>query len=219
MNKPKRRKRGNEKSPCAAYPAGWIKPKRWPTPQDFYAAIQEYFDACDAHNEQVQTKDGDVIEINKPLPKTMTGIHRHLNISKEGFRKYKLQEGYGEVVEWARRICEDDLLTGALTGRYYSKTAHFALMRHHGWREPSRGTSVNFNTTNNKVVILAPPEHDAAKEFGIVEDGAGDRMIEVDFTKALNAPAPNGHSNGHSNGTERKRIKPAGKEDKGDGGA
>jgi len=74
-----------------------------------------------------------------------------------------------------------------MTGRYRDAPAIFNLKANYGWIETSKVDHTGIPP--NQVLIIAPSEHSAVEEYGVLKDGESDE-VEAPYVniKQLNTP-------------------------------
>jgi hypothetical protein len=70
--------------------------------------IQEYFDICKAGREEtVVTPRGEVVKVNKQIPRTMSGLALHLGVTRQTILNYSAKDEFFGVITRAKQCCED----------------------------------------------------------------------------------------------------------------
>lgn len=82
------------------------KPLKFKTVEELQSKIDEYFAWCDNRKRKILTKQGDVVEIDDPRPKTISGLADFLDCDRKTIVNYGHKDDYFPTIARARRKCE-----------------------------------------------------------------------------------------------------------------
>lgn len=89
-----------------ANPVG--RPTKYKTREDLIEIVNQYFNECDEHTKEVYSpKLDEVLTVKDPLPYTMSGLGRRLNLSRQALMEYKNSEKFGDIIKEARQAVEE----------------------------------------------------------------------------------------------------------------
>lgn len=133
-NKPAVRK-GKKKTPAEKGKVG--RPPMFSNREDLQAAVNSYFDKCDAGIEvEVITKRGEVAKITKKTPYTVPGLAYHLGFSyRQAVWEYSHKEEFSDIITRALLRIQMQRNEQALTEDSNPKFAAFDLNANFGWTE------------------------------------------------------------------------------------
>lgn len=109
--------------------------------------IEEYFDRCDAINEENSKK------IAKPY--TMSGLLFHIGLSKHEFEELLSNKKYAEILKSAKSRIEAFIEEKALSGELSNNASQGSLKYYFGWGEKEKNEN---ETEECKIFITMSDE-------------------------------------------------------------
>ena len=117
-----------------------MKTFKYTDPDILQAKIEEYWVICkEGKDYQVITKKGDVVSVNKEIPRTIPGLAYHLGFkSRQSMWDYEHEHNnktIAYIITRARLAIETDNVEKGLTGQYESKTNNLNLAANYGYSQ------------------------------------------------------------------------------------
>lgn len=129
------------------------RPPMYETPEDMQKVIDEYFDWCDNRVKVVyDKKSGSEISITHPAPYTMSGLARHLGMSRRALVDYKKKSKFLPTIKEARERVQEDVETRLMETRNQTG-AIFNLKNNFNWKEKTVFAGDEDNPITAKVEI------------------------------------------------------------------
>lgn len=174
------------------------RPRKYTKVEIMQQKIDAYFKKCETNKQTVLTKAGEIAEVDAPLPKTILGLALALDCDRHTLQEYEKLPEFSTTIKKAKAECAQDSILGAMTGRWKEASSIFNLKANHGWIETNKVDHTGIPP--NQVLIIAPNEHSAVEEYGMLEDGESDE-VKAPYVniKQLNAPVngKNGRNGKH----------------------
>jgi hypothetical protein len=119
-------------NPQDKHPGG--RPLKFETVEDLQQAIEEYFDYCDNRIQHVYSpKQEKVIEVIDPAPYTMSGLARHIGLSRQGLLDYANRDQFLDAIKAARERVHEDVESRLMEKN--ATGAIFNLKNNFGWKD------------------------------------------------------------------------------------
>lgn len=94
------------------------RPRKFETPDQMDEAVQQYFRTI----------------LENELPATVTGLARHLGMSRQALCNYEGRDEFVDTVKNAKQMVEEAIESGMYRG-YSTPGAIFSLKNNFGWRD------------------------------------------------------------------------------------
>jgi hypothetical protein len=106
------------------------RPRKFETPKQLQGLIDDYFDKCDNNTIQIVNKDGEIVDLKKPIPYTVEGLAVALNTNRETLLAYQTEyeESFSDIIKNAKAKIALKLTEKALMGEV-DKTVYIFLMK------------------------------------------------------------------------------------------
>ena len=112
------------------------RPLKFKTVAELQEKIDAYFYECDNHRTEVVAKNGDIVLVKRPTPKTITGLALALETTRETLLDYELlYKDYNKVVREAKMRCQNDTESRGLAGELSAPVTIFTLKNNYGWKD------------------------------------------------------------------------------------
>jgi hypothetical protein len=132
--------------------------KKFETPEQMQAAIEEYFAKCDAGRKRKYVSQGRVLEIaDSAIPYTVSGLALCLGVDIRTLNNYENRKGYEEffpIVRAAKLRVLQCLEERGLTGEYNANIVKFQLSCNFGYKEAAKedGTEIGSDSERNEIL-------------------------------------------------------------------
>ena len=78
------------------------QPPKWKDPEELQALIDAYFLECKNNQEEVVTKDGLVVKVNRPEVPTIAGLAYHIGVDRHTVYNYAYKDAFFHTIKKAR---------------------------------------------------------------------------------------------------------------------
>lgn len=113
------------------------RPLKFQTVKELQAAIDEYFEYCDNRiNKVYSAKSDGVIEFIDPAPYTMSGLARHIGLSRQALIDYTNRDEFLDTIKAAREKVHEDVETRLMEKQ--ATGAIFNLKNNFGWKDQTQ---------------------------------------------------------------------------------
>ena len=115
---------------------GGGRPPIFDNAEDLQKAVDNYFDYCDDPKNNIikQVVQGkEIIKVHTPIPYTMAGLARKLEMSRETLNEYGKSEMFSDILMRARERVHEANITLAMTGCHDSRIAALNLASNFGY--------------------------------------------------------------------------------------
>lgn len=142
------------------------RPKHLKSPKQIQQAIDQYFSDCDDRCVDVyDKKTQEVNQVSTPAPYTIEGLCNQLEMDRETFLAYEMQEeqdALSKIIRRAKRKVQHDHVERALDGRSNATLAIFLMKNNFGYKDRSE-QDANINLlTPLKIEVI---NEDAKREL------------------------------------------------------
>lgn len=139
------------------------RPLKFKSAAELEKKIDEYFDECAQQTAQIVTKDGEVVEVNRPRIPTMSGLAVYLDTTRRTLCDYHRRDRFCNAISRARARVEA-AMEDALFHKETCNGAKFALSNNFSdWAERTDNShNVKGNVSVQLVSYAKGPDADPA---------------------------------------------------------
>lgn len=130
------------------YPFLKVSEKLFKTPEELIEKIQEFFDECKDHQEEVMSASGVIKYVSRPMMPTVHALSSYLGIQMQTLSDYEKKEGYEpfhHVVKMAKEYIYGMKTLGLINGKGATQGLIFDLKNNHNWKDKVEVESDNRN--------------------------------------------------------------------------
>lgn len=113
------------------------RPLNFKSEKELEKKIQAYFDMCDSRMVE-EIRGNEVVSVNRPRPKTITGLAVALDTNRQTLLEYQAREKFADTIKRAKAIIEEDCVMNALDGKQDKTMSIFNLKNNYGWKDQSQ---------------------------------------------------------------------------------
>ena len=166
---------------------------RWKTYKSakaFLAAVEDYFKKITYKEparrpgvwmhgkyiagEEIKDCNGNPILLEQYIvPPSIVALQNHIGVSRETWSNYSDEEGYAEVIEYARRRVEEYLNRQLIEMGRDNKGVIFSLENNFGYRE-KREDTVHQTSADISDTLTPEEKLEALRKLELIHEGAGD---------------------------------------------